>query len=79
MTQKSGINGHEMMTLEQQDLQALFPCRILCFLRYLLFQVETNSMHPLFANADSPAWCKPALNRRKRRQRSGRTEHEDEG
>jgi hypothetical protein len=30
----------------------LFPSRILCFLRFLLFQDETNNMHPLFAKAD---------------------------
>jgi len=30
----------------------LFPSRILRFLRFLLFQVETNNMHPLFAKAD---------------------------
>jgi len=30
----------------------LFPSRILRFLRFLLFQVKTNNMHPLFAKAD---------------------------
>jgi PD-(D/E)XK nuclease superfamily len=30
----------------------LFPSRILCFLRFLLFQDETNNMHPNFAKAD---------------------------
>ena len=29
-----------------------FPSRILCFLRFLLFQDETNNMHPVFAKAD---------------------------
>ena len=31
---------------------SLFPSRILCFLRFLLFQEETNNMHPLFAKAE---------------------------
>jgi hypothetical protein len=48
----------------------LFPSRILCFLRFLLFQDETNNMHPLFAH---PARSKPASNRRERRQRSVKT------
>ena len=33
-------------------IATLFPSRILCFLRFLLFQDETNNMHPLFAKAD---------------------------
>jgi hypothetical protein len=30
----------------------LFPWRILCFLRFLLFQEETDNRHALFAKAD---------------------------
>jgi hypothetical protein len=33
-------------------ISILIAWRILCFLRFLLFQDETNNMHPLFANAD---------------------------
>jgi hypothetical protein len=56
--------------------------RILCFLCFLLFQDETNAMHPLFAEADRlfaetigaaielRPNVGPGLNRRKRRQRS---------
>ncbi len=32
----------------------VFRSRILGFLRFLLFQDETNNMHPLFAKADRP-------------------------
>jgi hypothetical protein len=37
---------------EVKLIAILFPSRILCFLRFLLFQDETNNIHPLFANAD---------------------------
>ena len=38
--------------LEVKLIANLFPSRILCFLRFLLFQDETNNMHSLFAKAD---------------------------
>jgi GxxExxY protein len=41
--------------LEVKLIANLFPSRILCFLRFLLFQDETNNMHPLFAKADRPS------------------------
>ena len=41
------------VTIPEVNLIAnLFPSRILCFLRLLLFQDETNNIHPLFAKAD---------------------------
>jgi GxxExxY protein len=38
--------------LEVKLIANLFPSRILCFLRFLLFQDETNNMHPQFVRAD---------------------------
>ncbi len=35
-----------------KPIAILFPSRILRFLRFFLFQVETNNMPPLFAKAD---------------------------
>jgi GxxExxY protein len=37
---------------EVKRIATLFPSRILCFLRFLLFQDETNNIHPNFAKAD---------------------------
>ncbi len=44
---------HPSVTVPDIELSApVFPSRILCFLRFLLFQDDTNNMHPLVAKAD---------------------------
>lgn len=37
---------------EVKLIAIVFPCRLLCFLRFLLFEDRADNTHPLFAKAD---------------------------